>query len=259
MKISIIMPSYNAEATIEESIQSVIGQTHINWELLIYDDASSDNTISILKKYSEIDSRINVFYNNVNVGPGKNRNKAIKNSKGEYIAFLDSDDLWEKDKLSTQLNFMVDNELNFSHHAYKYFSNNKKVTSYSDKIFKSYQIDKIKYLTMRGYGYCNTFMFSKALKDKIIFNETEKVAEDFEAFLYFFYEGGKSLGIDKTLGYVRLSHFSRSFNKKKVFLFMFKFYLFKMKGNMVVNAFYFMLYIFNSFMHKFIINKKLLK
>ena len=94
--VSIIMPSYNTGKFIKETIMSVITQTYTNWELIIVDDCSSDNTDEIVKSIK--DSRIKYLKNEVNSGAAVSRNKALKEVKGRWIAFLDSDDLWEKQK-----------------------------------------------------------------------------------------------------------------------------------------------------------------
>ena len=100
--ISIIMPAYNAESFIAGSIESVINQTYRNWELLIINDGSTDRTQTIAENYSEKDNRIKVI-NQPNKRLGGARNTGIKNSSGEWIAFLDSDDLWASNKLQRQL------------------------------------------------------------------------------------------------------------------------------------------------------------
>lgn len=110
--VSIITPSYNTAKFIEQTINSVLQQTYTNWELLIVDDCSNDNTDSIIAKYS--DPRIHYFKNVVNKGAAYSRNFALKKAEGEWIAFLDSDDLWKKDKLIKQLSFMKGNCYYFS-------------------------------------------------------------------------------------------------------------------------------------------------
>lgn len=120
--VSIIMPSYNSAKTIAESIESVIAQTYQNWELLITDDVSVDNTKDIVRSYCANDNRIKLFELNRNSGAGASRNNSIENSKGDYIAFLDSDDLWFQDKLSTQIVFMKLNNILLSYSAYQKFS-----------------------------------------------------------------------------------------------------------------------------------------
>jgi glycosyltransferase involved in cell wall biosynthesis len=96
------MPAYNARQYITESIESVIAQTYTNWELIIVDDDSTDDTASIIKEFSQQDPRIKYLYQDRG-RQGKARNKAIKNSNGDYIAFLDADDLWEQSKLEVQI------------------------------------------------------------------------------------------------------------------------------------------------------------
>jgi len=103
--VSIIVPSYNSEKFVAETIESVINQTYSEWELLIVDDCSMDNTCEIIEKIAKSDSRINLIKHVQNGGPAKARNTAIKRAKGRYIAFLDSDDLWLPHKLEHQLEF----------------------------------------------------------------------------------------------------------------------------------------------------------
>ncbi|EFB2869765.1 glycosyltransferase family 2 protein, partial [Escherichia coli] len=105
--VSIIMPSYNSEFTIKESIKSVIEQTYSNWELLITDDCSTDRTCQIVKEFVEQDDRIKLFVSDKNKGAGAARNNSIKESSGRFLAFLDSDDLWAPDKLKEQINYMI--------------------------------------------------------------------------------------------------------------------------------------------------------
>ena len=116
--VSIVMPSYNTAAYVEETIQSVLNQTYINWELLFVDDCSSDDTLKIMKKYKS-DSRIKIFKGKKNVGAAICRNKALREANGRWIAFLDSDDLWYPNKLEKQLNFMKENGYHFSYTNYE--------------------------------------------------------------------------------------------------------------------------------------------
>ena len=103
--VSIIMPSWNTDKFIAESIQCVIDQTYKNWELLIVDDCSTDNTDEVVKPFLE-DSRIKYLKNEKNSGAALTRNRAMREAQGEWIAFLDSDDLWTPDKLEKQENFL---------------------------------------------------------------------------------------------------------------------------------------------------------
>lgn len=117
------MPCYNAGRYIKESIDSVLAQTYENWELLITDDASKDNSIEIIQCYCEKDSRINVLVSRQNQGIAKTRNLSIERAKGRFIAFLDNDDLWMPGKLEKQVNFMLENGYSFTYAGYELIDN----------------------------------------------------------------------------------------------------------------------------------------
>lgn len=123
--VSIIMPSYNTAQYISESIRSVQMQTYTNWELLIVDDNSTDDTDHVVKEYLA-DKRIRYLKNDHNSGAALSRNKALRESKGRWIAFLDSDDLWIPEKLEKQLNFMNENKYHFSYTDYEEIDENGK-------------------------------------------------------------------------------------------------------------------------------------
>lgn len=115
--VSIIMPSYNTGRFIKETIESVLAQTYSNWELIIVDDCSTDNTDEVVNQYLT-DERIHYIKNDTNSGAAVSRNRALREAKGKWIAFLDSDDLWEQDKLQKQISFMRDNDYHFSYTNY---------------------------------------------------------------------------------------------------------------------------------------------
>ena len=115
--VSIIMPSYNTASFIEETIQSVLNQTYTNWELIIVDDCSTDNTDEVLENIK--DSRIRYFKNDKNSGAAVSRNKALCEARGQWIAYLDSDDLWMPEKLEKQIHFMETNGYAFSYTNYE--------------------------------------------------------------------------------------------------------------------------------------------
>lgn len=114
--VSIIMPTYNCGRFIRESISSVLAQTYTAWELLIVDDCSTDNTAELLAAYK--DERIHYMRNEQNLGAALTRNRALREAKGRYIAFLDADDLWLPDKLERQIAFMEQNSYAFTYHEY---------------------------------------------------------------------------------------------------------------------------------------------
>lgn len=125
--VSIIMPTYNCGKYIIDSIQSVIAQTYTNWELIIVDDCSTDNTKEILRPVLSEHKNIQYICLDKNSGAAVARTKAIDIAKGEYVAFLDSDDLWDQDKLKKQLEWMKNNSAKFSCTAYRLMDENGKL------------------------------------------------------------------------------------------------------------------------------------
>lgn len=116
--VSIIMPSFNTGKYITETIESVLAQSYKNWELIIVDDCSSDNTDEIVSTYLS-DDRIHYLKNEKNSGAAFSRNTALREAKGKWIAFLDSDDLWMPEKLEKQIDFMDRNGYSFSYTNYE--------------------------------------------------------------------------------------------------------------------------------------------
>lgn len=115
--VSIVMPSYNTGRFIKETINSVLAQTYTNWELLIVDDCSPDNTDEVVSEFLK-DARIKYFKNEKNSGAAVSRNRALREAEGRWIAFLDSDDLWLPEKLEKQISFMKKNNYSFSYTNY---------------------------------------------------------------------------------------------------------------------------------------------
>lgn len=115
--VSVIMPSYNTGKYIADSIESVLRQTYSDWELLIVDDCSTDDTDEVIKPFLH-DQRIRYLRNEKNSGAAVSRNKALKEAKGKWIAFLDSDDIWIPEKLQKQIQFMESNNYHFSYTNY---------------------------------------------------------------------------------------------------------------------------------------------
>ena len=121
--VDVIIPNFNKGNFISEAIDSVINQTYKNWKLYIIDDNSTDNSKKILQRYKK--KKINIFYLNENKGPAFCRNYALKKSKSNFIAFLDSDDYWFKNKLELQLKFMIKNNYPFTFSDYTPVFHNK--------------------------------------------------------------------------------------------------------------------------------------
>ncbi len=155
--VSIIMPSYNTAKYIAKTIESVLAQTHKNWELIIVDDCSTDGTDEVLKKYLS-DKRIEYLKNSHNSGAAVSRNRALREAKGKWIAFLDSDDLWMPEKLEKQIDFMEKNDYHFSYTNYEEID--------EESVSNGRFITGPKHITKQGmYNYCwpgcLTVMFDK--------------------------------------------------------------------------------------------------
>lgn len=115
--VSIVVPNYNSEKFLKETIDSVLAQTYKNWELLIVDDCSTDGSLEIIRSYK--DPRIQLFQNETNCGAAYSRNVALQKAQGKWVAFLDSDDLWTEEKLERQIAFMQENGYLFSYTDYE--------------------------------------------------------------------------------------------------------------------------------------------
>ena len=116
--VSIITPLYNNERFVEETIRSVIAQSFTDWEMLITDDCSTDHSTSIVQQYADRDSRIHLIRLKNNSGAAAARNTSLRQAKGKYIAFLDSDDLWMPEKLEKQVQYMRQGQYAFTYTWY---------------------------------------------------------------------------------------------------------------------------------------------
>ena len=173
--IDIILPNYNSADYISETIDSIINQTLKKWNLIIVDDNSNIETKTILKKYSD-DPRIKIIWLKRNKNVSFCRNLAIRYAKSEYIAFIDSDDIWSSEKLTKQLNFMIKNNYYFTYTNYVPFLSEKK-----HKVFK--EITPAKYFDFNKFSRdtsiaTSTMMIKRSSMENIKFTNT-KICEDY--------------------------------------------------------------------------------
>ena len=127
--VSVVTPAYNAARFIEETMNSVRAQTYENWEMIVVDDQSTDNTVELVKQYEQMDGRIRLVQLEENSGSAIARNTAMDHAQGRYIAFLDSDDRWLPEKLTKQLRFMQENDLAFTFTRYIRMHENGELTN----------------------------------------------------------------------------------------------------------------------------------
>ena len=131
--VSIITPTYNSAKYIAETIQSVQKQTFSNWEMIIVDDGSKDNTVEIVQNFMEDDHRVHLIQLNRNCGPAKARNHVIENAKGKYMTFLDADDIWFADFIESSIQTIKKTEIHFVFSSYRRSNENLEFV-YSDFI-----------------------------------------------------------------------------------------------------------------------------
>lgn len=209
-KVSIIIPVYNAEKFIGKTIESVLNQTYKNWEILIFNDKSKDNSLKIIKKYSEKDKRIKVVDSKENVGVVAVRNKLTEIATGEFIAFLDADDYWKQNKLEKQIKFMLKNNALISCTEYTRVTEDEK--EINDIIIK--EIITYEDMLKNNYLGCLTVIYNANKLGKRYFKEREK-NEDYVLWLEIVKETKIIFGLKENLAFYRVLNNSRSSNKIK--------------------------------------------
>ena len=179
IKVSVIMPAYNAEKYISDTIESVLTQSHRNLELLIVDDMSKDNTRAIIKKYEKQDDRVKGIFPATNIGAGAARNQALLNMTGDYFAFIDSDDIWLDNKLEKQLRYMLTNNLEMSYTWYWNVSGEGQKLSY----FVTPKKINYRLLSLNNYILTSTLMCKSSTLGNVRYPEFKEEREDWVYFL----------------------------------------------------------------------------
>lgn len=208
IKVSIVTPTYNGERFIGDTIRSVLNQTYKNFELIIVDDCSADDTQNIIESFS--DKRIRYFRNDKNQGGAYCRNFAISKAKGDYIAFLDGDDLWHKEKLERQLQFMLENNVYFSCTDYELIDEKGQklgIRVTSPKVITNKMFKKV------DYAGCLTVMYKRSIYPDLSIPNTIKKRNDYALWLKLS-EKADCHALPETLSYYRKSSNSISSGKK---------------------------------------------
>ena len=192
--VSIIIPYYKKKLYIEEAVNSAINQTFKDIEIIIVFDDPEGNDLSYIQKISKKDKRIKLIINDKNLGAGNSRNIGILKSIGQYIAFLDSDDLWSRDKVETQLKFMRENNFSFSHTSYEILKKDLKSSIRKARNF---------YLLPDLLKSCDIGLSTVILKKELITNECQfpdmTTKEDFVLWLKLLKNGTRIQGLDRSL------------------------------------------------------------
>lgn len=218
--VSIITPMYNSEKYIGITIESALNQTYKDWEMIIVDDCSSDNSPKIVKEYAKNDERIKYIKTDSNKGVSNARNIALKMANGQFISFLDSDDIWDEDKLKKQVDFMKKNKCTISFTAYELIDeNNEKL----NKIINVPKIVDYKTLLKGNILGCLTVMIDKSKLDFEIKMSGVR-HEDYVLWLSILKKGHIAYGINEVLAEYRKSSTSLSGNKIKSAMWTWKIY-----------------------------------
>jgi glycosyltransferase involved in cell wall biosynthesis len=210
--VSIITPLYNSERFIKETIMSVLTQTYTNWEMIIVDDSSTDNSVDIVKNLIAGDPRIKLIRLSKNSGADVARNTAIEAAQGKYVAFLDSDDLWHPEKLEKQIRFMEDNDYLLT---YTYYEQMDTDGNYLGKIVTP--PERVSYNDMLKSNYigCLTAVYNQDKLGKK-YMPSIKSRQDYGLWLKILKEVPYAYCLSESLAYYRIVSGSVSSNKIKM-------------------------------------------
>lgn len=234
------MPYYKKNFYIEETINSIINQSYQKFEIILIDDELSIESSEVLKKIKNKDERIKIINNKNNLGAGESRNVGIKIAQGEYIAFCDCDDLWNKDKLKDQLYFMKNLNIDFSFTSYEIINDTGKMIGYRDA---TYSLTFEKLLLSCDIGLSTVICKKKLFDNENYFFPKIKTKEDFVVWLKLLKDGVEVKGLDKNLtSWRKLNNSLSSSSLQKIFD-GYKVYRYYLKFN-----------IFKSFMHLFLLS-----
>lgn len=207
--VSVVMPAYNAARYIEGSIRSVMAQTVTDWELIVVDDCSDDDTCRIVQTLAAADPRIRLVRSEANSGVAKTRNRAMDLARGQYVAFLDSDDIWYPKKLEKQIALMEDKRAELSYTSYRL------VAASDRKPISDYLVpEETSFADMLGQNRigCSTVVMTRELADRHRFT-TDFYHEDYVLWLRMLQDGVKMAGVPEILVDYRYYPTSKAGNK----------------------------------------------
>ena len=221
-KVTVLTPTWNSGKYIRETIQSVLDQTYTNWEMVIVDDCSTDNTVSIVRKIAKNEPRIKLICQKKNRGAAIARNVALQNATGRYIAYLDSDDIWKPEKLEKQILFMKNNNYGFSCTSYEVIDDSGE--SLNKRI---YMLDKVDYLGFLTNNFLQTvgIMIDSYIIDKrYLIMPNIRRRQDAATWMQILKAGYICYGIHEILAQYRRTKNSLSSNKYRAVIGTWKLY-----------------------------------
>ncbi len=240
--VSIITPVYNGEKYIKDCIESVLNQTYKNLEMIIINDGSADNTEKIIKNYMKENSIIKYIKLNENKGIANARNMGIKKAKGRFIAFLDCDDLYHKDKIKKQVDFMIKNNYFFTYTSYKLIDENNNDLK---RVICAREMQDYKSLLKGNNIGCLTVMIDKLNINEVLFFSSNH-HEDYILWLTILKNNIKAYGLNEILSYYRKTKTSISHNKIKSSIWTWKIYRKVEKLPLLKSIYFFVNYVVNG-------------
>ncbi len=209
--VSVITPVYNSEKVIEKTLESVFSQTYKNIEVILVDDCSKDNSASIIKKYQESHPEVVYYLQPTNMGAGAARNKALELAKGQYVAFLDADDLWKPEKIEKQINQLKEKNGAFSFTAIEMIDGEDKIIKGKRKVKE--EID-YKFLLSNTMIPTSAVLVDRCIKGDFRMH-LRRGGQDYSTWLKLLRDGTKAYGINEALVGYRIDGESLSSNKLK--------------------------------------------
>ena len=210
-KVTIITPLYNGARYIEQTILSVIRQTYPDWEMIIVDDCSADHPETVISRYVAQDTRIRLIRLDIHSGAAGARNIAIGQASGDFIAFLDGDDIWKPEKLELQVSFMANQDLAFSFTTYEILTQDGKLTG---KVVHAPKITDYRHYLRNTVIGCLTVMINRQ-KTGDFRMPLVRSSHDMALWLELMKRGFKAYGMDVVLASYRVASSSNSANKFK--------------------------------------------
>lgn len=246
--VSIICAAYNAEKYIKQTIESILVQTINNWELIIVDDCSTDNTRTIVEEYVKRYANIFLVENEINSGPGITRNKGIAIAKGRYIAICDSDDIWLPQKLERQVEFMKRYDAPISYTSYELINSDGIPLSQVIKVFP-------KPMTYRDYLKNTIIGFSTSIIDRRLCSDITfadmRSREDTFLWCTLLKQGHKAYGLNEVLVQYRVHDSSVSADKIKASKQVWELYRDKLHISFLKRVYYFSCYACNAILKRY--------
>lgn len=210
-KVTVVTPTWNSAKYIRKTIESVQAQTYQNWEMIIVDDCSTDNTVEIVNQLAAYDTRIKLYCLSKNQGAALARNRAIEEATGRYIAFLDADDIWKPKKIERQIQFMQNNNYAFSCTSYEIINNEG--TKINKIIHMPAKVNYKKYLAYNILQTIGIMIDTKIIGKQIISMPNVRISEDAATWLKILKKYDYCYGLDENLAEYRRRKGSLSSNK----------------------------------------------